>query len=416
MFASSRPAELILLRGAPVYQNVTGTILEWVSNTDSDVFRVGESGLIYYLVSGRWFSAPDFTGPWTFATPTLPAAFREIPSITAIARPRVVPGTPQAAEAVLIADIPQTARVSRSLAGPTVTYQGSPNFQPIASTSVSFAVNTDKDVFEVDDVYYMCYQGVWFIADAPAGPWSVTAVVPPAIYQIPPSSPAYNVTFVTVETDDDPNWVEFSAAAAYTGLMIGWGCAVWGTGYYYPPYVGFAGGVPVYFPHFPTYGYSAWYNPWTGSFGRGALDYGPYGGAVVAARYNPVTGTYARGGGLGSAWRRGAGRAYNPRTGTMARGGVATDAWRSWRRGSLQPAHRRVRRHPPRLWRLRQLGHDTGAARRSVGQHLARQQQPDRGDDTHDAGQWRRRGGDACRAGRDVRGRESAFRQPVRRS
>ena len=52
--------------------------------------------------------------------------------------------------------------------------------------------------------------------------------------------------------------------------MVGWGCAVWGTGYYYPPYIGYAGGVPVYFPYFPTYGYSAWYNPWTGSFGRGA--------------------------------------------------------------------------------------------------------------------------------------------------
>jgi hypothetical protein len=325
VFVSSRPAELILLKGAPDYQHVTGTILEWVSNTDSDVFRVGESGLIYYLVSGRWFSAPDFTGPWTFATPTLPEAFRDIP----VDHPRSrvlasVPGTPQAAEAVLIADIPQTARVSRSLAGPTVTYQGTPNFQPIASTSVSVAVNTDKDVFEVDDVYYMCYQGVWFIADAPAGPWSVAEHVPPAIYQIPPSSPAYNVTFVTVEADDDPNWVEFSATAAYTGLMIGWGCAVWGTGYYYPPYVGFAGGVPVYFPHYPTYGYSAWYNPWTGSFGRGAVAYGPYGGAGVGARYNPVTGTYARG---AAAWGpyggAAAGRAYNPRTGTMARGGVA---------------------------------------------------------------------------------------------
>ena len=52
MFASSRPAELILLRGAPVYQHVTGTILQWVSNTESDVFRVGQSGLIYYLVVG----------------------------------------------------------------------------------------------------------------------------------------------------------------------------------------------------------------------------------------------------------------------------------------------------------------------------------------------------------------------------
>ena len=25
------------------------------------------------------------------------------------------------------------------------------------------AVNTDKDVFKVGDLYYMCYQGVWFV-------------------------------------------------------------------------------------------------------------------------------------------------------------------------------------------------------------------------------------------------------------
>ena len=51
----------------------------WVSNSESDVFRVGKTGLIYYLVAGRWFSAQDFTGPWTFATLTLPEDFKKIP-------------------------------------------------------------------------------------------------------------------------------------------------------------------------------------------------------------------------------------------------------------------------------------------------------------------------------------------------
>ena len=69
---------------------------------------------VYYLVAGRWFSAPDFTGPWTFATPTLPADFKKIP--LEHERSRVlasVPGTDQAAEAVLLAQIPQTARVNK---------------------------------------------------------------------------------------------------------------------------------------------------------------------------------------------------------------------------------------------------------------------------------------------------------------
>ena len=61
---STTPAELILLTGAPNYVLVTGTQnLLWVSNTESDVFRMGKTGPVYYLVSGRWFSAPDFTGP-----------------------------------------------------------------------------------------------------------------------------------------------------------------------------------------------------------------------------------------------------------------------------------------------------------------------------------------------------------------
>ena len=102
--------------------------LLWVQNTESDVFRLGRTGPVYYLVAGRWFSAPDFTGPWTFATPKLPADFKKIP----LEHPRSrvlasVPGTPQAAEAVLLAQVPQTARVNKKeLKAPEVAYQGDP--------------------------------------------------------------------------------------------------------------------------------------------------------------------------------------------------------------------------------------------------------------------------------------------------
>ena len=61
--------------------------------------------------------------------------------------------------------------------------------------------------------------------------------------------------------------------------MVAWGCAVWGTGYYYPPYVYYGGFYPAYYPHYPTYGYHASYNPWTGTYSRGVAAYGPYGGA-----------------------------------------------------------------------------------------------------------------------------------------
>ena len=158
VFVSFRPGELILLTGEPVYQPVQGTGLLWVSNTESDVFRLGKTGSVYYLVAGRWFSAPDFSGPWTFATPSLPADFKKIP----LEHPRSrvlasVPGTDQAAEAVLLAQIPQTARVNRKeVKAPDVAYQGDkPDFKPIEETKVERAVNTDKDIFKVGDAYYM---------------------------------------------------------------------------------------------------------------------------------------------------------------------------------------------------------------------------------------------------------------------
>src|SRR6185436_18010672 len=169
VFYTTKPSELILTKGAPTYEPVTGTSLLWVNNTESDLFRLGQTGKFYYLVAGRWFSASTLQGPWTFATPDLPADFKKIP----LEHPRSrvlasVPGTDQANEAVLLAEIPQTARVNKNeLKAPDVEYQGNPDFQPIEGTDLARAVNTDKDVIKVGDLYYMCFQAVWFMARSP---------------------------------------------------------------------------------------------------------------------------------------------------------------------------------------------------------------------------------------------------------
>src|SRR5262245_17676315 len=332
VFVSTTPAELIVLNGPATYAPVKGTRLEWVSNSDSDLFRMGTTGAVYYLVSGRWFTAPGFNGPWTFATPNLPADFKQIP----LEHPRSrvlasVPGTTQALEAVLLAQVPQTARVSRTeVKAPDVQYQGEPKFEAIPQTTVARAVNTDKDVLRVGDLYYMLVDGVWFVGAAPNGPWKVADTIQNQVYQIPISSPAYPVTQVTVDSYDD-DAVVYSAAAGYPGWMIGWGVPMWGTGYYYPPYYWGGGFYPAYYPRYPTYGYGARYNPWTGAYTRGGAVYGPYGGAGYGARYNPRTGTYARG---AAAWgpggARGAAQAWNPRTGTYGGTRQGANVYGSW--------------------------------------------------------------------------------------
>jgi hypothetical protein len=332
VFVSLKPAEMILLKGEPSYVTVNGTSLLWVNNTESDVFRAGKGGLIYYLVAGRWFSAPDFSGPWTFASPALPADFKKIPEEHPRSRVLAsVPGTSKAAEAVLLASVPQTATVSRKdIKAPDVVYQGAPQFEPIEQTTVARAVNTDKDIIKVGDLYYMCFQGVWFMAKSASGPWEVTSEVPKAIYEIPISSPASSVTYVTVESST-ADTVSYAATAAYMGTMVAFGCVVWGSGYYYPPYAYYGGFYPVYYGHYPTYGWGASYNPWTGAYTRGAVAYGPYGGAGIGARYNPRTGTYSRAAvAYGPYGARGAGQAYNPRTGAYGATRQASNAYGSW--------------------------------------------------------------------------------------
>ena len=335
VYVSIEPAELILLKGEPQYAPVPNTGLLWISNTESDLFRMGKDGPVYYLVAGRWFKAPNLNGNWTFATPSLPEDFKRI----SLEHPRSrvlasVPGTQQAAEAVLLAEVPQIARINKKdIQAPGVVYQGDPQYKEISGTSLQRAVNTDKDIIKVGNDYYMCYQGVWFTSSTPNGPWTVATLIPQEIYKIPPSSEAYNVTYVTVEKDDDDNddWVTYAAYAGYTGLMIGWGCAVWGTGWYYPPYYWYGGYYPIYYPYWRTYGYAAWYNPYTGRYGTAGRIYGPYGGVGFGARYNPSTGTYSRGAfAYGPNGARGAAQAWNPRTGTYAQTRQGAGVYGSW--------------------------------------------------------------------------------------
>jgi hypothetical protein len=286
VFVSRQPAELIVLRGEPLLRRVPGTAkLHWVTNTDSDLFREGVSGPLYYLVSGRWFAAPDLTGPWTFATNRLSADFRKIP----LDHPRShvlasVPGTPQAAEAVRLAQVRQVARVNKRAAqAPVIAYDGPPMFAAIPQTPILRAVNADRDVLKAGRPYYLCADGVWFTAAAPTGPWRVAGTVPDQIYRIPPSSPAYRVTAARVQ-EDHTDWTLFATTPAYEGMMVAGNTVVWGTGFTYAPHAGGSPSAPVYFPRPATFGAGAWYNPWTASFGRARAGYGPSGGTSLTTR------------------------------------------------------------------------------------------------------------------------------------
>lgn len=325
------PSELIVLEGPPRFAAIPGTRLAVVENTESELFRHEGEGAYYFLTSGRWFRSKGLDGPWTAATKTLPDDFQRIPAGHAAARVRAsVPGTPEAADAVLLAAVPRKATVQRKDLSLTVSYDGAPTFEAITS-AVSYAVNSPFAVFKVKERYYACHEAVWFESAAPTGPWAVCDKVPDEIYSIPPSHPKHDVTYTRVYTSS-PTVVEVGYTAGYTGMYAWGGVVMFGMGlaigynnaywnYHYPS-------------HWYSYGCGAHYSWTSGDYYRGSSVYGPYGGAGFGAGYNPATGNYVRGsaayGPHGSGY---AARSYNPATGvSKARTGGATP-YGSWERG-----------------------------------------------------------------------------------
>ncbi len=319
---SDEPAELIVFEGAPVWEEIKGVDLLWARNTERQVFQSG--GTLYFLTSGRWFRAPEWSGPWNYAGNDLPEAFSRIPQDSACAEVLAcVPGTPEAADAILLASIPREAvvKIKEAEAKAKVVYSGEPAFEPIKGTPMAYASNTSLDVIRVENHYYLCQNGVWFMASAAAGPWTICTSVPAVIYTIPASSPVHRVVYVTAEPGDSADVVICSYTAGYEGAYVA-GVAtgavlVWGTGYHYPPYVAWGATVPVYYPWPATYGTAAVYNPWSGGYAVGGRYYGPYGSAGHAAWYNPATGNYGRAARVTTPYGSSTYAAgYNPRTDT----------------------------------------------------------------------------------------------------
>src|SRR6476660_965682 len=153
VFYSDKPAEIILFDGQPVYAQIPNTQLEYATNTSSVVFVYKPTQQFYYLTAGRWFSAADLQGPWAYTTPNLPADFAKIPSTNpASAILATVPGTEEAKDAVLLAQVPTTMTVkpAEAAAKVKVAYAGDPKFEPIKGTSMQYATNTTDKVIELD--------------------------------------------------------------------------------------------------------------------------------------------------------------------------------------------------------------------------------------------------------------------------
>jgi hypothetical protein len=234
VLVATEPTELIAIDGPPRYAPLVEDDLLYVTNTESDVVREVSTQDLYVLIAGRWYRGRSTDGPWTYLRgDQLPGYFRRIPPDSPKGNLLAsIAGTDQADDALADAEIPQTSAIRRGIVDFQVTYDGSPQFEPIAGTDLEYAVNTNAEVILANGRYFACDQGIWYVADDPDGPWSVSDVRPIGIDEIPPTYPVYDVRYVYVY-GATPDVVYVGYLPGYLGCYPYYGTVVYGTGYRY---------------------------------------------------------------------------------------------------------------------------------------------------------------------------------------
>lgn len=348
IYVATEPTELVVFDGDPNFVPINGTHLLYVANTTGNVFRLLTDQQNYVLISGRWFRGPSLDGPWQYVPASqLASDFANIPDNSPKENIKAsVPGTQQATEALLANSIPDSAAFPRNTQMQPPQIDGPPELRPIGGTPLYYVANTGTPIIKVDEQsWFACENGIWYGATSISGPWAVADSVPAVIYTIPPSSPLHYLTYVRVYGANS-EVVYTGYTPGYLGTEVEDGVVVYGSGYYYSPWVG-----SVWYGYPVSWGFgwgpcwTPWYD-WCFAFGFGWGWWGGWGchpwwggwhhhGLVATARPNsfstarsiyPRTGRTTAGPRniARSDSRAGFARAYNSRTGTMAAGQRAT--------------------------------------------------------------------------------------------
>ncbi len=193
-----------------------------------------------------------------------------------------IPGTSQAAQAAIAAEIPHMATVYVDKMSFKPIVSGTPVLKPVPDTGLMYVFNSPQPIVMVSPTqWYAAQAGVWFTASSLQGPWFVATSVPAVMYSIPPSSPIFYVTYVQIY-DAAPGVVVVGYTPGYTGVIVTPdGTIAYGTGYVYPAYVSGT----VWYPPPVTYGYAA--NPTYTPAAGFAMGFA-VGWAVASACYAPV--------------------------------------------------------------------------------------------------------------------------------
>jgi len=193
---STRPAILVYVDGAPVYQPVKDTKLERAINTRVLLLKKNKDHFL--KVFDGWLGAETLTGPWQVAKETKELK-KALADAKASGQVDFLPGgNPN--DAITLPSL-KSGKVPvifvATEPSELVVTEGEPKYLAIPGTKLSYVENTTGNMFRdgADQQLYLLVSGRWFRAAAQAGPWRFVASdqLPADFAKIPDDSPKENV-------------------------------------------------------------------------------------------------------------------------------------------------------------------------------------------------------------------------------
>jgi hypothetical protein len=193
IFYSTTPAVLLQTDGEPLLAPIVDTELQYVVNTNWDLFRY-RAREWYLLKDSTWLTSDELAGPWE-SERRLPGDFRDLPAdgnFTAALSAVPAQRSEEDAPAVFFSDRPAEM----------ILLDGEPNVVSIEVADLGYVSNTTSDLFVYENDYYFLVSGRWFLAKRLRGPWESVAELPAAFSDIPVDHPRARVRASIPNTDE----------------------------------------------------------------------------------------------------------------------------------------------------------------------------------------------------------------------
>jgi hypothetical protein len=175
---SNTPLQLMFIDGEPVAAPIEDTDIEFLVNTNWDVFHDTKKDRWYVLNNGTWqYSNYLSSGEWKNTT-RLPRDIKNLPETD----------NWKGVHAALPARKPKKTPVPILVSmEPTemILIDGEPELATVPGLSLRYVTNTESDLFELQGQFYFVASGRWFTAPGLAEDWSAVKELPVDFAGIP---------------------------------------------------------------------------------------------------------------------------------------------------------------------------------------------------------------------------------------